>query len=186
MDKGNINLIETTKGVRTLQEWLDFQNIHGELRDRLQSADILLLPTGYMNEEHGFASSTEAFLRFARGQGAKIDVCTNDDEFAIVELNSNTIRLGRFHIKSSTVLSILLGIISNFCYDGIKSTASYIKDDDAQEQVVVPINEHEVEFTISTEDSSGNAIDYNYKGPAEEVKNVSEELTKLINETRDK
>lgn len=186
MDVGNIDFVKTTKGIRTLQEWLDFQNIHGEMRDSLQSADILLLPTGYKNEEHGFASSTEAFLRFARAQGAKIDVCANDDEFTIVELNSNTILLGRFHINKTAAIAILLNLISNFCYDSIKSTSSYIKDDDAQEQVVAPINEHEVEFTISIEDPSGNAIDYNYKGPAEDVKNVTGELTKLINETRDK
>lgn len=186
MDKGNINLIETTKGRRTLEEWLDFQNISGELRESLQAADILMLPTGYKEEEYSFASFTEAFLRFARAHGANIDVCANDGDFTIVELNSNTIRLGRFHINKATALAILLNIISDFCYDSIKSTVNYVQEQNAQEQIVTPMDEHEVEFTISTEDSSGNAIDYNYKGPVEEVKNVTGELTKLINGTKDK
>lgn len=145
-----------------------------------------MLPVSYKDEEHGFASAAEAFLRFARAHGANIDVCANDVDFTIVELNSNTIRLGRFHIKKATAFAILLKIISDFCYDCIKNTVSNIKELDAQEQVVILIDEQEVEFTISTEDSSGNAVDYSYKGPAEEVKNVTEELTTLINGTKGK
>ena len=171
--------LSINNNARTRTDWYDFQNIPEALRKQLDTTDILLLPSGYRNAEHAFAESTSLFLQWCQQKEYNIDICVNDDEYELVELNSSCIRLGRINLKKA-VGSIFFGLLINFIYDLGKGNVQSLMNNDSD--IVTQGEEKTVSFTLAVEDSKGTTKEYHYEGPVESVKEVTEEIKTLWNE----
>ena len=97
-------------------------------------------------------------------------------EYEELELNSRTVRLGRFIVKSF-VLPLFLGIIGNYIYDKIREPDTVRDDDKPEYQKPV-----DVTFTIAVEDSTGKKKEFQYEGPASDYKAIAEEIERFWNE----
>ena len=162
----------------TRQAWMDMVQLPYELRDRVVNAGVLIVPSQMVAQPTAFMTGTMDLLAFLKSQlGDKVEICIADDDYVEIELNSRTLRLGKFLVVS-VLLPVFLNLLSNYIHDRIK------------EELIPPVQIEtldfqkptEVSFTIAVEDSTGKKKEFSYEGPAADFKEVSAEIEKLWNE----
>lgn len=150
-----------------------------DLKESVMAADVLIVPSMMPAKPKAFMTGTMDLYAVLKAQmGDKIEICIADDDYEEIELNSRTLRLGRFCVKD-VALPLFVGVLSAFIYDRL------IKEPEPVE-VTVEMPEFQqpatVSFTIAVEDSLGKKKEFQYEGPAVDYKEVAAEIEKLWNE----
>lgn len=159
------------------EEWMGILKLPRELETSVIAANVLIVPSMIPTQPKAFVEGTlhlYAYLQSQLGEG--VEICITEDEYEELELNSRTVRLGRFIVKSF-VLPLFLGIIGNYIYDKIREPDTVRDDDKPEYQKPV-----DVTFTIAVEDSTGKKKEFQYEGPASDYKVIAEEIERLWNE----
>lgn len=162
----------------TRQAWMDMVQLPYELRDRVINAGLLIVPSQMVAQPTAFMAGTMDLLAFLKSQlGDKVEICISDDDYVELELNSRTLRLGKFLVVS-VLLPVFLNLLSNYIHERIKENLIPL----AQIETVDFQKPTEVSFTIAVEDSTGKKKEFSYEGPAADFKEVSAEIERLWNE----
>ena len=163
---------------RSREDWISYTSLPAELRSDVMSADVLIVPSLMADQPKAFMAGTMELFAFLKSQlGDRIEICISDDDYIEIELNSRTLRLGRFWVKS-VALTLFLNVLGNYIYDRIKQP----------DPVVIEINAPEfqqastIDFTLAVEDTLGKKKEFHYEGSAADYKEVSEEIERLWNE----
>lgn len=164
---------------RSREEWMEVTGLPEDLKESVMAADVLIVPSMMPAKPKAFMTGTMDLYAVLKAQmGDKIEICIADDDYEEIELNSRTLRLGRFCVKD-VALPLFVGVLSAFIYDRL------IKEPEPVE-VTVEMPEFQqpatVSFTIAVEDSLGKKKEFQYEGPAADYKEVAAEIEKLWNE----
>ena len=163
---------------RSREEWMEIAGLPEDLKASVMAADVLIVPSMMADSPKAFMVGTMDLYAVIKAQlGDKMEICIADNDYEEIELNSRTLRLGRF-VVLSVALPFFLNIIGNYVYDRIKelkSTETGIDVPEYQQPATIS-------FTIAVEDSMGKKKEFQYEGPAADYKAVAAEIEKLWNE----
>lgn len=163
---------------RSREEWMEIAGLPEELKGSVMAADVLIVPSMMPAQPKAFMTGTMDLYAVLKTQmGDKIEICIADDDYEEIELNSRTLRLGRFCVRE-VVLPVFLGVLSAYIYDRLKEPEPL--------EVTGEVPEYQqpatVSFTIEVEDSLGKKKEFQYEGPAADYKEVAAEIERLWNE----
>lgn len=157
---------------------MEIAGLPEDLKASVMAADVLIVPSMMADSPKAFMVGTMDLYAVIKAQlGDKMEICIADNDYEEIELNSRTLRLGRF-VVLSVALPFFLNIIGNYVYDRIKepnSTETGIDVPEYQQPATIS-------FTIAVEDSMGKKKEFQYEGPAADYKAVAAEIEKLWNE----
>lgn len=163
---------------RVRKEWIDMVSLPDALKTCAMEADVLIVPSMMPTQPKAFVVGTSHLFAFLQSQfGEGVEICIRNEGYEELELNSRTVRLGRFIVKS-IVLSLFLSILGNYIYDRIREPYTIKGGDDLPEYQ----KPADVSFTIAVEDSTGKKKEFQYEGPASDYKAIAEEIERLWNE----
>ena len=91
-------------------------------KDKLNGADILVLPSPYENSKYYFAQEAVSFIKYCRtiNNDVKTDILADDDKIEVRALHSFDIWMPIIWVASVFVLPIALGLVSNYIYERMK------------------------------------------------------------------
>lgn len=163
---------------RSREEWMAIAELPEDLKVSVMAADVLIVPSLMQNQPKAFMVGTMDLYAILKAQmGDKMEICIADDDYEEIELNSRTLRLGRFCVKQ-VALPLFLSILGAYIYDRIKEPEPV--------EVTVELPEYQqpatVSFTIAVEDTLGKKKEFQYEGPASDYKQVAVEIERLWNE----
>ena len=163
---------------RSREEWIEIAGLPEGLKASVMAADVLIVPSMMTDSPKAFMVGTMDLYAILKAQlGDRMEICIADDDYEEIELNSRTLRLGRF-VVLSVALPLFLNIIGNYIYDRITEPKPVETDMDVPEYQQPAT----VSFTIAVEDSLGKKKEFQYEGPAADYKEVAAEIEKLWNE----
>ena len=156
---------------------LDAQRIPEVERAEMLSASVLFIPNGYRDSPQAFASGTSEFYAFCRERmSGQVEICTTEDGYLEVELNSCQLRINKT-IVMSAVLSVFLNVLGNYITDWSKT---YVMPQETQIECIAPPS---VTFSIAVVDSiNGVSKQFDYDGPAADAPSVVKEIESLWHE----
>lgn len=171
----NLIVKDTT---RSREEWMEIAGLPEDLKASVMAADVLIVPSMMADSLKAFMVGTMDLYAIIKAQlGDRMEICIADDDYEEIELNSRTLRLGRF-VVLSVALPLFLNIIGNYIYDRITELKPVESDIDVPEYQQPAT----ISFTIAVEDSMGKKKEFQYEGPAADYKEVAAEIEKLWNE----
>jgi hypothetical protein len=142
------------------------------------AADVLIVPSMIQDQPKAFMVGTMDLYALLKSHlGDKMEICIADEDYEEIELNSRTLRLGRFMVKS-VALSLFLNVVGNYIYDRLTEPNPVAKEVDVLEYQQPAT----VSFTITVEDTLGKKKEFQYEGPAADYKKVAAEIQKMWNE----
>ncbi|MCL6633231.1 MAG: hypothetical protein K6T63_11440, partial [Alicyclobacillus herbarius] len=152
--------LSVTHGNITFDTWLTKPFINQDLRERLKSANVLILPREGFGDYCGplFPEGTEELFEYLRANSPEeliVDACIADDDFKTLSLHSDLIRLGAF-LVSSVVLPVFLNLISSYVFEKV-----YSRKDDAL-----------VEFEMTVVRAGEVSTSVKFKGPVDTFKST--------------
>ncbi len=134
-----------------------------EFKKKLLMANVLIIPDGKDSKNNNiFPVGTTELYRYLQKKSSsqvKLDIATKDEDYAEVAQHSDLINLPTI-IVTVVILPIIIGLITNYIYDKLKSDNSRVK----------------CEIIIINESGDNKLIKYN--GPANEYKNTISKLFK--------
>lgn len=171
----NLIVKDTT---RSREEWMEIAGLPDDMKESVMAAEVLIVPSMMIDCPKAFMVGTMDLYAILKAQlGDRMEICIADDDYEEIELNSRTLRLGRF-VVLSVALPLFLNIIGNYIYDRITEPKTIETDVDLPEyQQPATVN-----FTIAVEDSLGKKKEFQYEGSAADYKEVAAEIEKLWNE----
>ena len=160
------------------EEWMEIAGLPEELKETVMDADVLIVPSLIQNQPKAFMVGTMDLYAILKAQmGDKMEICIADDDYEEIELNSRTLRLGRFWVKQ-VALPLFLSVLGAYIYDRLKEPEPV--------EVTVELPGYQqpatISFTIAVEDTLGKKKEFQYEGPAADYKQVAAEIEKLWNE----
>ncbi len=171
----NLIVKDTT---RSREEWMEIAGLPEDLKASVMAADVLIVPSMMADSPKAFMVGTMDLYAIIKSQlGDKMEICIADDDYEEIELNSRTLRLGRFLVKQVT-LPLFLSVLGAYIYDRIKEPEPI----DVKVELPAYQQSATVSFTIAVEDSLGKKKEFQYEGPAADYKAVAAEIEKLWNE----
>ena len=171
----NLIVKDTT---RSREEWMEITGLPEDLKASVMAADVLIVPSMMADSPKAFMVGTMDLYAIIKSQlGDKMEICIADDDYEEIELNSRTLRLGRFLVKQVT-LPLFLSVLGAYIYDRIKEPEPI----DVKVELPAYQQSATVSFTIAVEDSLGKKKEFQYEGPAADYKAVAAEIEKLWNE----
>lgn len=163
---------------RSGEEWMEIAGLPEDLKASVMAADVLIVPSMMADCPKAFMVGTMDLYAIIKAQlGDKMEICIADDDYEEIELNSRTLRLGRFLVKQVT-LPLFLSVLGAYIYDRIKEPEPI----DVKVELPAYQQSATVSFTIAVEDSLGKKKEFQYEGPAADYKAVAAEIEKLWNE----
>ncbi len=163
---------------RSREEWVDMLDLPEKLETSAIKANVLIVPSMIPTQPKAFVGGTLHLFAFLQSQlGEDVEICISNEGYEELKLNSRTVRLGRFIVKS-IALPLFLGILSNYIYDRIREPQTVESGDDLPEYQQPAV----ISFTIAVEDSTGKKKEFQYEGPASDYKSIAEEIERLWNE----
>lgn len=152
----------------------DIQGISLEDRNGMLSAGVLFIPNGYRDSPQAFASGTSEFYAFCRERmPGQVEICTTDESYIEVELNSCQLRINKTVVMSA-VFNVFLNVLGNYITDWSKT---YVMPQETQIEVLAPPS---VIFSIAVIDSiNGVSKQFDYDGPAADAPAVIKEIKSL-------
>ena len=189
------DLFEVTVSDESFKKWIEKDFISEEIKQALNKASILILPTiGFRTENDiSFPIDTTSVYQYFNSKlpsNISIEVCIDDANYQELSLNSDYKRIGIF-LLNSVVLSVSLNVLSSYIYD------KYVKEDDTKPHIEirneVPTKKEEkktapkkymektrVKFTVIVVDTTkGQSKTYNYEGPAKDAKEITNQIKEL-------
>lgn len=112
-------------GTASFEDWIRALCIGDNLRKRLESANVLIVPMNGFGQydEPLFVAGTDDLLQyFKRLESDEIllEVCVEDEDYTELSLHSDLIRLGSFVVKN-VVLPLFLNLLSAYVYEKVLS-----------------------------------------------------------------
>jgi len=153
---------------------LDAQGISVADRAEMLSAGVLFIPNGYRDSPQAFASGTSEFYAYCmKHMPEKVEICTTDEGYLEVELNSFQLRINKT-VVMGVVFSVFLNVLSNYITDWSKT---YVMPQEVQVEFIAPPS---VTFSIAVVDSiNGVSKQFDYDGPATDAPAVINEIEAL-------
>ena len=147
--------IQITESKENFDYWMNRDFIRSGLKEKLKSANLLIVPFEGFREYSGpiFSSGTEAaygYLRKNSGNSLHVEICISPEDFKTLSLNSNIERLGKFVI-ASVVLPFALNLLASYVFQKIQSK-------DAESHIT---------FSLVVVRPDKTSLEVKYEGPAE-------------------
>jgi len=170
--------LKINDATRSRDEWMEMVGLPENLRPNVMAADVLIVPSMIQDQPKAFMVGTmDLYAILKKNLGDKMEICIADEDYEEIELNSRTLRLGRFMVKS-VALSLFLNVVGNYIYDRLTEPNPVAKEVDVLEYQQPAT----VSFTITVEDTLGKKKEFQYEGPAADYKKVAAEIQKMWNE----
>lgn len=117
--------LSIVSGKASFDGWIRASCIGDNLRKRLESANVLIVPMNRFGQydEPLFAAGTDELLHYFKRLESNeilVEVCAEDEDYTELSLHSDLIRLGSFVVQN-VVLPLFLNLLSNYVYDKVKS-----------------------------------------------------------------
>lgn len=172
MDK--IKVLDITQ---SLDEIIEIVKIAPDIRNSIYEAKIVFVPSiGY--DTFVFPSGTNEFYQYCRTHSDyDVEICCNDADYFEMELCSFQIRLGKIYVKDIAI-GVISGLISSYIFTILTSheAPSTLVE---QDYLVKPT----VSFSIVVSDTTNSVNkEFKYEGPAEDVKEVTDNIINMWNE----
>jgi hypothetical protein len=175
--------IQISQYTKTIDQWMVEMNIPSDLREKIATSDVILLPVDYHNKSMAFANGAYEFMEYCIGQNKlNFDICCTDDEFTQIEMCSFQLRLGRYFLSSGAIGVIFWNMISNYIYSQVEH---YLPQTNKEEIVDTKESQSapEVSFSIIFPDANGLNKEIKYDGPLEGIEKVGELIKSMTDET---
>ncbi|VVB94746.1 Uncharacterised protein [uncultured archaeon] len=134
-----------------------------EFKKKLLMANVLIIPDGKSSKNNNiFPVTTTELYRYLQKKSpsqVKLDIATKDEDYVELAQHSDLLNLPTI-IVSGVILPIIIGLITNYIYDELKS------DDVIVKSKIIIINE------------SGDNILIEYNGPANEYESTISKIFK--------
>lgn len=170
--------LKINDATRSREEWMEIAGLSEDLRQNVMAADVLIVPSMIQDQPKAFMVGTmDLYAILKKNMGDKMEICIADEDYEEIELNSRTLRLGRFVVVSVT-LPLFLNLVGNYIYDRLTEPDPVVNEVAAPE-FRQPAT---VSFTITVEDTLGKKKEFQYEGPAADYKIVAAEIQKMWNE----
>lgn len=170
------------------QEWIERMQLSDDIAASAIKADVLVVPSNYVNRPLAFPVSTMDFYSLIKNQmGDSVEICVNEVDCEEIELNSHTLRLPTLKVKDY-ILPFVIGFMVNFVYDRTAAPPQPDLKADVNVEVIIPEYQKptEMDFTIEVEDSVGNSKAFHYNGSAADFKAASDEIIRMWDEEKRK
>lgn len=170
--------LKINDATRSRGEWMEIAELPEELKANVMAADVLIVPSMIQDQPKAFMVGTMDLYALLKSHlGDKMEICIADEDYEEIELNSRTLRLGRFLVKS-VALSLFLNVLGNYIFARLTEPDTVVKEVDVPEYQQPAT----VSFTITVEDTLGKKKEFQYEGPAADYKKVAAEIQKMWNE----
>lgn len=174
--------IQISPYTKTIDQWMVEMNIPSELKIKISTSDVILLPVSYNNKTLAFANGAYEFMEYCTEQNKlSIEICCTDDDFTQIEMCSFQLRLGRYLLPSTVIGVIFWNLISTYIYDQVEHYLPQTNKEeiaDPKEFQSAP----EVSFSIILPDANGHNKEIKYDGPLEGIEKVGEILKSMNDE----
>lgn len=102
-------------------EYYSSNNVSKCTQDKLNSTDILAVPTAYKNKEYYFAQETIDFIKYCREntQEYSFDILS-DDDIQVRSLHSFDIWMPIIWVASNVILPIAINMVSSYINEKLK------------------------------------------------------------------
>lgn len=173
----NINVINP---FHTLDEIIVKANIGKKNQDNITSTSIVFVPSLCDGDTMAFPSGTNEFYQYCRMHSeCDVEICCNDTDYCEMELCSFQIRLGKIYVKDIAV-GVISGLISSYIFSLLTSheSPSTLVEQDY-------LTKPTVSFSIVVSDTTNSVHkEFKYEGPAEDVKEVTDNIISMWNEVK--
>ena len=143
---------------RSREEWMEIAGLPEDLKSNVMAADVLIVPSMIRDQPKAFMVGTMNLYAILKAHlSDRMEICIADEDYEEIELNSRTLRLGSFVVRS-VALPLFLNIIGNYIYDRIMEPEPIGADIDVPEYQQPAT----VSFTIAVEDSLGKKKEFQY------------------------
>jgi len=132
----------------SFDDWLSKPYISSDLRKRLESSNVLIIPQDGYGDYSGplFVAGTDDLFRYLSENASKgvfVDVCIADEDYKTLSLHSDILRLGAF-LVTSTILPLFVNLLSSYIYEKMRST----KEDTWMDLEMTVVKGHDSSTTI--------------------------------------
>lgn len=143
---------------------------YSPMDDEFKNANCLILPYEHFREgvDYCFSEYAHEVLQYAKDNPngrIVMDIAATDETYKVIELHAVLLQVGIF-LATSVVLPLVVGLVTNYVYDKIKSLHQNEED----------VN---VRVTFISELPDGTSKQLNYDGPADQLSTITAELKKL-------
>lgn len=125
--------------------------------ENIKNADVLLLPIDHykgMVDRPLFPEDTPLFYQYLKkNKDIKSEICVSDDKFETLGLHFDVMVFATMLVKEY-VLPVLLGVISSFLHDFIKSRNKKKDEVEARKKIIVKTDEKNKTKLVSFEDTA--------------------------------
>lgn len=174
--------IQISPYAKTIDQWMVEMKIPSELRTKISTSDVILLPVGYHNRPLAFANGAYEFMEYCIGQNKlNIEICCTDDDFTQIEMCSFQLRLGRYLLPSAVIGVIFWNLISNYIYDQVEHYLPQTNKEDIVDSKDFQ-SAPEVSFSIILPDANGHNKEIKYDGPLEGIEKVGDIIKSMNDE----
>ncbi|MDB5004379.1 MAG: hypothetical protein JWQ34_2604 [Mucilaginibacter sp.] len=197
--QGEEDIFEIVESTENFDFWSEQSFVPSEFKDQVKNADILFVPAlGYgANTSPNFPPLTEELLAYFKEHlpaDYKVDIAIGDENSPTLVLNSDYKRFGKIVITLVAIpvfVNVFSEYIKNKLAESPKPNITIINTTNNQlvPPTVIPqqkpikktsraphrfLEPAKVSFTVTVVDTNGRSIKYDYKGPASEVKKVTD------------
>lgn len=131
------NNLEIRSGSYSFERYFDLKQISQQEKEKLNSIDILAIPSPYINGEYYFAQETIDFIKFCRSNNNQYtaDILA-DKDIVTRELRSFDIWMPMIYVSSSIILPFVINIVSNYVWEKMKGR----EHEDARVKLTLIVN----------------------------------------------
>lgn len=173
-------MVKVSDVTQSLHEIIENVRIDSDVRNSINEAKIVFVPSITCGDTFAFPSGTNEFFQYCRTHSdCDVEICCNDADYCEMELCSFQIRLGKIYVKDIAV-GVISGLISSYIFALLTSreAPSTLVE---QEYLTKPT----VSFSIVVSDTTNTLHkEFKYEGPAEDVKEVTNNIISLWNESK--
>ena len=170
--------VEVMEPAHPMDDIISRANLEPTIMEHLTRASIVFVPSICDGDTLAFPSGTNEFFQYCRTHSdCDVEICCNDADYCEMELCSFQIRLGKIYVKDIAV-GVISGLISSYIFALLTSheAPSTLVE---QEYLTMPT----VSFSIVVSDTTNSLHkEYKYEGPAEDVKEVTDNIISMWNE----
>lgn len=171
--------IKVFDNTQSLGELIEQVNIASDVRNSINEANIVFVPS-INNDNFTFPSGTNEFFQYCRTHSEyEVEICCNDADYCEVELCSFQIRLCKIYVKDIAI-GVISGLISSYIF-------ALLTSHDAPSTLIEQdyLAKPTVSFSIVVSDTTNSICkEFKYEGPAEDVKEVTDNIINMWNESK--
>lgn len=145
----------------SFDDYFQKNNVTPEAQKKIDTSDILIIPTKTENEKYYFAQESIEFIKFSRLNNSKksIDILASGD-IPVRSLHSFDIWMPIIWVASNVLFPTVVGLVANYIYDKLKGR----EKEKAQVDITIMVKNGKKEKMI------------HYKGDAKTFKKTFEKI----------